>query len=64
MKKKGKGKVMGYNGRIKFRRDWKMNPVERIHSTKKGDKGYDRNKIKRDDRGNYSDENNYPENGN
>ena len=50
MKKKGSGKIMGYNGRIKFRRDWKMNPVERIHSTKKGDKGYDRNKIKRDDR--------------
>ena len=48
MKKKGSGKIMGY-GKIKFRKEWRMNPVERIHSTKKGDKGYDRNKIKRDD---------------
>lgn len=49
MKKKGSGKVMGY-GRIKFRKEWRMNPVERIHSTKKGDKGYNRNEWKKQDR--------------
>ena len=48
MKKKGKGKVMGWN-EVKFRKQWKMNPVERIHREGKKD-GYNRNEWKKQDR--------------
>jgi len=41
---------MGY-GRIKFRKTWgAMSPVERVHSTKRGKKGYDRNEWKKADK--------------
>ena len=29
-----------------FRMEWDRDPVEKTHSTKKGSKGYDRNKLK------------------
>jgi hypothetical protein len=50
MKKKGSGKVMGYNGRIKFRKEWFMSPVEKVQGTKKGARGYNRNEWKKQDR--------------
>lgn len=33
---------------LKIRKQWLINPCERIHSTKKGKRGYDRQKFKRD----------------
>jgi hypothetical protein len=40
---------MGWN-EVKFRKQWQINPRERIHSTKKGKKGYDRNEWKKQDK--------------
>lgn len=34
----------------KYRRTWTRDPIERIHSTKKGKRGYDRNKRKEEDK--------------
>lgn len=34
--------------RIRIRRSWKINPVERVHSVPKGKRAYDRNESKRD----------------
>lgn len=44
-----KGVIMGWN-EVKFRKQWQINPRERVHSSKKGNKGYNRNELKNQDR--------------
>ena len=52
-----KGSKMSYNGRIKFRKQWQINPATKVHSGKRGKKeGYDRNEWKKNDkRSDYTD---------
>jgi hypothetical protein len=52
-----KGKKMSYNGKILYRKQWEINPRTRIHSTKKGAKGYSRNEFKKQDKNGKWDDN-------